>query len=278
MLYYFAKKWYTIHKRAKEVQKVNKSRFGGLDPELIQTNMLSMISRAMDLKNRLDMDEKFEEIGILCDQMKACYRTLADIQNALELEKYDSGNIRPCVFSATAALEDIVSVLRNRYVRRNDDIFKWNIEKGVECVADPERFKSCVMNLLVNSFQYATNPGSDICVKLSMKRRGNFAEVIVCDNSWVYSHESIKDIIANAQYGGFAVLKRFCESVGTKHTVMHNDVNDEGGLWIKIEVPLKPENSEGTLSLKTSETPEHIDAFSPWEFLIYKLPDARIKL
>lgn len=274
-----SKKCFTILRRSgiltsvmfEEAAEVSKSRFNGIDPKEIQEYMINAISSAMNLKFRLECDEEYtEEVELVREQMANCYRTLAIVQNAIEIERYNSADIKPRAFDMTAAVEDIVALVRS--MTRDYEIkLEWNIDKGVVCVADPERFAVCLMNLIVNAYQVVSIETG--VVNVTLKRYRDYAAVTVSDDGSDRSKQQVEDCIANAVNGGFAVMKRFCESVGTRHVVV---ARENGGLGISIRIPLKTDD-EGILSLKSGESPPRMETFSPATLLIYKLPKAIVK-
>lgn len=249
-----------------------------LDLTEIQANLIRAIGLNMDLYYRLGRRQLTDEENILLKQTKCCYETLAYIQNALEIERYESGNISPCYFNISDKVEDIAYMIRSKTRNYRAKInFISEIEKKIVCFADPDRFAACLVNLVVNAFQNVDQDNGEI--RIILKKLGDYAAVTVVDNGYGMTQQQLEDRIAEADGGGFGVMKRFCLSVGTRHIIATNEYS---GLGITVKVPLKSEAPDGDRAeLCASDGPERhggIDTFSAAALLIYKLKDAVVTL
>ena len=165
----------------------------GIDPRLLSEYLTRAVSIDQELNHRLEAAEMFEEARLLREQARCCLRSLAQIQNWFEAAAYSEGRVEPSVFSLSETVEDIFGTVRSK--TRNVRIkFGAEIEAGIFCTADPERFSGCLINLIVNAFQNVDQDEGEI--KISVKRFSDYAAVSVIDNGYGMTGSEFSSLLA----------------------------------------------------------------------------------
>ena len=243
----------------------------GINPDEISDLMTRALAIDQELNYRLECADMFEELRILREQARCCFRTLAQVQNIIETSQYSRGRVRPIRFNLSEHLEDIASMIRSK-LRSCEITLEFDIDRNVICLADPDRLSFCVVNLIVNSLQNVDKEEGR--VKLSLKSSGEVAAVSVVDNGYGMSNNKLEELLAGSGGAkGFDILKLFCESVGTAPLF---ETTKNGGFSVTVKVPLAPP-TEG-LEFKASHARLNLGTISPCILLLYKLDDTTVTL
>ncbi len=249
---------------------MNNSSRSGINPEKISEYMNRALSIAQELNYRLECADMTEEISLLYEQTRCCLKTLAQVQNSLEIAQYDGGRVRQVRFNLSDSVDDIVSLVRSR-MRKSPIKIESDTEKSIDCIGDPDRFAACFVNILVNALQNVDREEGE--VKVVVRKRFDCALVSVIDNGYGMTQFQLEQSLRSDGGKGFDVLKRFCGSVGTSPLF---ETTENGGFSVTLKVPLAPPPEK--LELHSDYIPPKIGPTAPCTALIYKLDEAAIVL
>ena len=238
-------------------------------PERISQYMTEAIAYDQMLNRMLESKDLSEELKILREQARCCFKALAQVRNSLEIINYDCGRLSSDAFDISACVEDICSVVKSKMRRSSIDI-TCEIEQGVKAVADTERFSACLMNLIVNALQNVDQ--EEGAVRITVKKIGRMAAVSVIDNGYGMSQLELSEKMSESGKG-FEILRRFCDSVDTNPIF---ETTENGGFSVTVKVPLAPPSN--TVEMRSGEIPPAYGPLSSGAILIYKLDDAIIAL
>lgn len=240
--------------------------------KLISQYLANAVTLGMDINYSLECRGLSEYSDKMKELVGSCYRSLALLQNPLEIQIYNENRLKPRVFDVSSLIEDISAMVRSKTRHCKIEI-KRDIDKNIKAVADPERLAVCVVNLIVNAFQnVAMNEG---VVRVTLKTIGGYAAVSVFDNGFGMTDEAIAEAMNSFEgTGGLEIVRRFCESVGTKPII---STDNGSGMGVTIKVPLYVDESD-IVDLHSNEEYKGISSFSPSSLLIYKLDNVTIVL
>lgn len=245
-----------------------------LDAEKLCEKMTMAVSLLKEMNYRLERQDMYEEMQMAREQARCCYFVLAQAQNALELQRYDEGNIKPVDFNISNLVQDLISDAGVRTRAKGCEItFETDIERGVICHADPDRFAACFMNLIVNSLQNVDFEEGTVRVVLKTYANAGSAAISVLDDGYSMTPSDLDEKLRHVGTHGFDVLRKFCESVGTEPNIVAKE-ND--GFGVTIKVPLASPNPNAIF--ESNERGAGIESFSPASLLLYKLDWTRIIL
>ena len=243
----------------------------GINPAILSEFLTRALAIDQELHYRLESADMIEEARLVREQARCCLRSLAQVQNYFEASVYRDGKVRPTVFNLSELMEDIASAVRSRTRSIRIEI-TYDIEKGVFCLADPDRLSVCVVNLIVNALQNVDQDEGKI--KISLKRQPDCANISVIDNGYGMTNGELSErLYRDGGSQGLDILRMFCESVGTKPLT---ETTENGGLSITVKVPLAPPSDVVELRADV----EHIKTgtMAPYTLLIYKYDGASVIL
>ena len=245
--------------------------YNDINAKAISDHLSYAISLANALNYRLEEKELYEEIRILNEQVKSCYRALAELQNSIEISQYDAGKVEPISFNLSRHIEHLVSTIRSRMISSTIEIID-SIEKGVMCYANPDRLSSCVINLIINALQNVDREEGK--VRIIVKRSSDSAVVSVIDNGYAMSSERLSRILAQEDgMHGLDICKRFCRLVGTEPMF---ETRENSGFTVIVRIPLAP--PEDKLKFNSDMVYMKSGSMSPCTILLYKLEEASVVL
>lgn len=243
----------------------------GIDPNTIANNMRSALAIDQELLYRLESRGMLEEENMLLHHAKSCYKTLAEVTNYLEMERYRNGTLHECDFSISDYCKDMLGNVKSK-MRRSNIRFSFELEKGIVCRCDPERLATCVINLIVNSYSWVDQDDGEIHVTL--KRHSDHAAITVIDNGSGMTTGEVEALRDSGGTRGFNVMYSFCNSVGFAPLIETS--SEKGGLMLSVRIPLSP--ADPKLKLESPVEVFRTGLLSPSEVLLYKLADTIVKL
>lgn len=250
---------------------MNDKKSSGIDPAEISRIMTHAVALAQELNYRLECADMIDEARLVKEQIRCCMQTLAMVQNDLEMSQYETGRVQAVRFNISEAVDDLVSMVRSK-MRRSKMKIECEVENGLIALADPDRFLTCLMNLIVNSLQKVDQEEGAVLV--TVKRRFDVAAVSVIDNGYGMTQQQLGEIVNSGNGSrGLDILKKFSESVDTSPLY---ETIENGGFRVTVKVPLAP--PEDDLEFKSDIVQPKMGTFSPCLVLLYKLDDAAISL
>ena len=246
-------------------------KYSGINPDELSEYMTRALAIDQELNYRLECADMIEEVRLLQEQARCCFKTLAQVQNSLEVARYDLKKVHPVTFHLSDTVDDLVSMTRSK-MRRSSIKITCDVEERVMCIADPDRFSACFVNLVVNALQNVDRDAGSVRVRL--KKVSDFAAVSVIDNGYGMNHSELTEYMEREDDSrGFGILKKFCESVGTNPIF---ETLENGGFSVTIKVPLAPPSSK--LEMNSDVPPPKMGTVSPCAVLLYKLDEATVTL
>lgn len=250
---------------------MNYANLSGIDPEEIKTNMIKALSINQSIKYVLEREELMREIKFLEEQSLCCLRTYAAVVNSIEISEYEKNNTEPEFFNISNFTKDAVSSVENR-LRNLTISVQGEIEKGIVAYVNPDRYASCLMNLIVNACSNVDSDEGEIIVKLEQKL--GYAVLTVLDNGYGMSQSEFEERIKQSGAHGLEVLGRFCKLCKTQPL---NCTNENSGFGVIVKIPLRPDEGENPPSdFKTNSAVFNSSGVSPYVSLIYKIDGASV--
>lgn len=225
----------------------------------ITENMYEAIALSHQFYLKLENAELYDEIKILRHQMSCCFKVLGAVANANEMKKYESG-LNEKVFDVTSLIRDIVDNCRSK-LRTHRINLEFTDCEPMMTTCDPERFTACLLNIIVNSLQNIDREEGEI--RFSVKQRGEYINVTVTDNG--YGVASGEDISNHRSDSGFAIINRFCESVGTTPIF---EMGENSGFSVSLRLPMA---TDGGMDLASSRAGLDLGTFSPVNIYLAKV-------
>lgn len=244
----------------------------GVDPEEICAAMTKTLTIFQELIYRCECDDRIEEIRLMREQMKCCLKTLAQFQNVTEIERYASGRVKPVCFCVSDTVRDLVTMAQQK-IRYGMPAVEGDIDKGIVCVADPERFAACIMNLIVNGLQNVDR--EEGTVRVTVHRHFDYVSVSVIDNGYGMTQQQLQESLESEGTRGFDVLKKFCETVGTSPVF---ETTENGGFSVTVRLPLPKQENPDELEFNSDIRPSWLEAISPCSVMLYKIDEADVFL
>ncbi len=237
--------------------------------------MARSISLIKELNYRLERQDMADEVKMLREQARCCYYVLAAAQNTLEMGHYQDNDLKPEPFCISDVIDDLLGEVRSKIRANGCGIgIEPEIEPDVICLADPERFAACFMNLLVNSLQNVDFEEGSVRVILKVYENAGVASVTVLDDGYAMSPATLEERRSDRGAHGFDVLREFSRSVGTEPNFSTKEYE---GFGVTVKVPLAPADGD-TLTFESNERGACIESFSPGALLMYKLDWIRVVL
>ena len=243
----------------------------GIDPQNIADNMRRALAVDQELMYRLESRGMFDEANMVLDHALSCYKTLANVTNYLEMQRYKNGSLHVCDFNVSDYCEDMFGSVMSK-MRRSNIKFSFEIEKGIVCRCDPERLAICLINLIVNSYKWVDQDDGEI--RVTLKQHGDYAAVTICDNGYGMTQSDLDMQRRSGGSRGINIMYSFCDSVGTIPLV--ETTSELGGLELSVKIPLAP--CDPKLKLKSRTETFRTGLLAPSEVLLYKLPNVIVKL
>ncbi len=194
-------------------------------------NMVDAISTSEIFMHRLLMADMYEESEMLKRQTECCFRVLGAVANLDELLKYEE-EYKVEAFDMTSFITDIVDSCRVKTrnhlakITLNTDGLIW-----VKCGKD--RLGACLMNIIVNALQEIDPEEGRI--RIDVKKIGDYGVLTVADNGYGLAGVDLSEYSKDGATGGFAVIRRFCESVGTTPLF---ETSENGGFTVTVKIPI----------------------------------------
>lgn len=227
--------------------------------------MLKGLEMERSLIYKFEEIEEYDLVKELRQHAMMCYRAAAWMVNPLEIAAYEAGRVKNSVFDISEKLRRIATLTQSR-MRFSSISVLTKLKSDILCVADPDRFEICVINLIINSYQNVDQ--DEGTVKISLTESKGFAEVTVEDDGYAMDPDMLSEVIDEHSCGGLEILKRFCKSVGTE-PVFKIDENE--GFTVKFKVPLAPSGKYP--ALKNNEISERTNEPTVPSALFYKLEE-----
>lgn len=243
----------------------------GIDPNRIAQHMRSALALDQELVYRLESRDMIDEVNMIMAHALSCYKTLADVTNYLEMQRYKNGKFNVCDFNVSHYCRDMFGSVQSK-MRRSHIKFDFEIEKGIVCRCDPERLATCIINLIVNAYMWVDQDEGEIHVTL--KQLFDYAVITVSDNGYGMSQSDFQKHRNSGGTRGINILYSFCQSVGTIPLIETS--NDLGGLQLSVKIPLSPPDPK--LRLESPTEVFKTGLLAPSEVLLYKLPNAIVRL
>jgi len=241
-----------------ELLKLNKH-----ECKTIRSGLMEIASCAERLELALEDANVYEEMGTTARIVSSCYKILSAVINIEEMAKLD--DYRAVPFCLSDLVEDVVSVCRSTLRRKGIEIVS-EIDRDVCVEADPDRFTSCLMNLIVNALRNVDQ--DEGVVKVRISRLNGSASVTVSDNGYGADIDEIMEYMNDENSSsGLAVVGKFCREAGTNIIV---DDNADGGLIFSFRLPLATRDEE-TLNSRKSFIQNK--SFSPIRVYLAKIDD-----
>lgn len=242
----------------------------GIEPQQIEQNMINALSLDQELLYRLESRNLLDEVKIVRAHARSCYKTLAQIANYLEMQRYKNGVLRPCAFDLSEFCDDLFSRIRSK-MRKSSIKLQFDIERGIVCLCDPDRLATCLTNLIVNAYTWVDHDEGKI--KAVVKQQSGCAAVTIIDDGYGMSQAELDERRLSDGTKGLNVVNEFCKTVGTAPLI---ETTELGGFGIIVRLPLAPLDTD--IRFEASVEPFKSGLFSPCEVLLYKLDDAMVFL
>lgn len=239
----------------------------GIDTDIIRESLTRALTIAQELNYRLESEDMIEETRLVNEQARCCFKALAQVVNCSEMEKYAEGKIKPIKFGISSAVEDISAMAASK-MRRSRIKISCDVEPDLKCIADPDRFEACLVNLIINALQNVDREEGS--VRIVLRSHFDIALVSVIDNGYGMSQKQLSECM-NSEAGarGFDILKSFCDSVKMPPVF---ETKKNSGFSVTVRVPLAPPDSE--IELHSDVRPVNVGTVSPYSVLFYKLDEA----
>ncbi len=243
------------------------------DVDVIHNAMVRAVSDCASLYYRymtLDDDgyNLSEERKTILSLANQCYKTLAYVENAIEMKRYgDENETKGRAVCASEIVRDVVSAFRSRVI--SDVVLEDDCGGTIYCVCHPERLSFCLANLIENAYK---NVGGEGTIRVSLKRgKDGIVLLSVSDSGFGMSEEVYqKAVMGEKSCSGLNILKAFCETVDSKPII---ETTENGGTTVSVRLPAadKPSGDE----MHSPDEPWVGGRFIHGSVLAYKLESVR---
>ncbi len=244
------------------MSEIKKCNISSHSINTISKNMREAISLSSQFAFSLEENEMYRELEILKKQNACCFKVLAEVANIIEIHKYNNP-LNFSIIELNAFIEDTLGTCRSM-LRKTGIVIEFERSRSDAFVKlDSDRFSSCLLNLLVNSF--ANVDREEGRVKVSVKLLSDCACVQIIDNGYGMDVAKAASYMSDDEVvSGFSILKKFCEAHEAS-VIFESAEND--GFALSLRIPLCTE----VLNLRSPKAVIKNNTFSLANILLSKL-------
>ena len=238
------------------------------DIKSIRRNAMDAISLCQKLIISYEKTESHENIDTANEIIKSSFKILAATEDAQEYAKLDE--YAPQTFNLSQFLDDLVNTCRS-VLRRTSIAISCDCEEGICINADPERLLACLLALITNSAQHVDNFMGEGEIRIKATRINDQVSISVMDNGYGMERSELDDLLDYSKNkGGLAVVKKFCDVVGTTFLT---DTSPDDGFMASFRLPFV----KGGAEFKSSQPIVPISTFSPYNIYLSQISDAVVQ-